>query len=346
MDWNHLIGHEKQKRWFATAIARDRLASTFLFTGPKEIGKRTFAKLIAKTLFCINRLPGEFSTCNRCEGCAQVDAETHPDLILVSKPPDKSTLPLELLIGREENRMREGLCHDIRMKPFYGQRRIAIIDDADYLPTEAANSLLKTLEEPPAGSLIFLIATSEQRQLPTIRSRTQSIRFQSLSESELSRLLLQNRMVQGQEQADALARSSDGTLALARLLQKEETRKLRSEIDQLLLQSPIAIGRLAKSLEGALKPMADDGQARRDYFRMLTQFAINVFRRELWKSYSKTRGDVTLQKPLHPATAIQAINATLEMQSLIDRNLTPAALIEEWVTHLARIVDVSRAKHG
>ena len=77
--------------------------------------------------------------CGECPGCVQVAAGTHPDLILVAKPEDKSFLPLELLIGDKEHRMREGLCHDIGLKPFMGGRKVAIIDDADHLNAEGAN---------------------------------------------------------------------------------------------------------------------------------------------------------------------------------------------------------------
>ena len=73
--------------------------------------------------------------------------------------------------------MREGLCHDISLKPYSGRRKVAVIDDADYLNQEGANALLKTLEEPPPKSLLILIGTSEQRQLPTIRSRCRRLRW-------------------------------------------------------------------------------------------------------------------------------------------------------------------------
>ena len=86
--------------------------------------------------------------------------------------------------------MREGLCYDIALKPYSGRRKVAIIDDADYLNKEGANCLLKTLEEPPPKSLLILIGTSEQRQLPTIRSRCQIVRFQPLPEQDVAELLL------------------------------------------------------------------------------------------------------------------------------------------------------------
>ena len=81
-------------------------------------------------------------------------AGTHPDLDLVGKPADKSFLPLELFIGEREHRRQEGLCHNISLKPFMGGRKIAVIDDADFLNAEGANCLLKTLEEPPPRSVL------------------------------------------------------------------------------------------------------------------------------------------------------------------------------------------------
>ena len=97
--------------------------------------------------------------------CLQVDALTNPDLQIVSKPRDRNFIPVERFIGDREHRMSEGLCHDISLKPHYGGRKIAIIDDADFLNQEGANCLLKTLEEPPPKSLLILIGTSEQRAI-------------------------------------------------------------------------------------------------------------------------------------------------------------------------------------
>ena len=128
--------------------------------------------------------------CEYCPSCLQVAARTHPDLEIVSKPEDKSFLPLELFIGDKEHRMKEGLCHRIAMKPFQGGRKIAIIDDADFLNAEGANCLLKTLEEPPPQSVLILIGTSPAKQLPTIRSRCQLIRFRPLRTDQVEELLL------------------------------------------------------------------------------------------------------------------------------------------------------------
>ncbi len=165
---------------FRRALARGRLASSFLFAGPEGIGKRTFALKLAQAMLCTTRPEETLDPCGTCPSCVQVAAGTHPDLHLVGKPEDKSFIPLELLIGDREHRRREGLCHNIGLKPYLGGRKIAMIDDADYLNAEGANSLLKTLEEPPPRSVLILIGTSPAKQLPTIRSRCQLIRFRPL----------------------------------------------------------------------------------------------------------------------------------------------------------------------
>ena len=100
----------------------------------------------------------------------------------VARPPGKSFIPVDLFIGDREHRSQEGLCHRLSLRPASEKRRIAIIEDADFLNEEGANCLLKTLEEPPPGSVLILIGTSQQRQLPTIRSRCQVIRFRRLSD--------------------------------------------------------------------------------------------------------------------------------------------------------------------
>lgn len=183
-----VLGHDTPWELFRRALERGRLASTFLFVGPAGIGKRTFAWQLGKTLLCPHRTV-DFQPCGVCPSCMQCDAHSHPDLLYYCKPEDRMEIPIRILIGEKETRMREGLCCDIGMKPFMGGRRIAILDDADALNEEGANCLLKTLEEPPPASVMILIGTSASRQLPTIRSRCQVIRFSPLAPSLVETIL-------------------------------------------------------------------------------------------------------------------------------------------------------------
>src|SRR5436190_1273316 len=212
MTWQNIRGHDRVVEKFRRALARGRLASTFLFVGPSGIGKRTFALTLAKGLLC-ERVPEQrLEPCGECPSCLQVASLNHPDVELIAKPADKAFIPLELLIGDADHRMRAGLCYSIALKPYSGRRKVAIIDDADYLNKEGANCLLKTLEEPPPRSLLILIGTSEQRQLPTIRSRCQIMRFQPLAENDVAELLVEQGLCADAGVARAAASHSEGSL--------------------------------------------------------------------------------------------------------------------------------------
>ena len=178
---SQIRGHESARERFRKSLEAGRLASTFLFVGPQGIGKRGFALGLAQALLCARtRADDPLEACGACESCRLMAAGTHPDLIRIERPEGKSFIPVELLIGSQEKRMREGLCHEIAMKPFLGGRKVAIIDDADFLNVEGANALLKTLEEPPPRCVMILIGMSAARQLPTIRSRCQIVRFREM----------------------------------------------------------------------------------------------------------------------------------------------------------------------
>src|SRR3954465_7051065 len=217
MSWQTIRGHDCVVEKFRRAVAKGRLPSTFLFVGPPGIGKRTFALKLAQGLLC-ERVPEErLEPCGQCPSRHQVASLNHPDVDVIAKSSDKAFIPVELLIGDLEHRMRAGLCYNIALKPYSGRRKVAIIDDADYLNKEGANCLLKTLEEPPPNSVLILIGTSEQRQLPTIRSRCQIVRFQPLTESDVAELLIEQRRCDDPALARAAAAHSHGSLQRASL---------------------------------------------------------------------------------------------------------------------------------
>jgi len=234
-----ILGHERILDRFRRNLQQGRLASTFLFVGPAGIGKRTTALHLAQCLLCESSPDDQLQACQVCPGCQQVAARSHPDLMLISKPEDKNFIPVEFFIGDRQHRMREGICHDISLKPFRGGRKIAIIDDADYLNQEGANCLLKTLEEPPERSMIILIGTSEQRQLPTIRSRCQIVRFTPLSSDRVAQLLA-DRTELTSDQIQLVAERSRGSLGRALLLADTQTHEaqqaLLAPIDVVLFE--------------------------------------------------------------------------------------------------------------
>ncbi len=239
MSWNQMVGHRDIIDRFARLVARDKLASTFLFVGPEGVGKRLFAEGLAEALLCQRREAGAFAACGQCPSCIQVRSRSHPDVLRVEKPDDKNVLPIELFVGDREHRAEEGLCRDIRLKPTAGSRKIAIIDDADYLNQESANVLLKTLEEPPPKSVIILIGTSPQRQLPTILSRCQLVSFSPLTADEIAEVLGRMTDLETTVPLAELSAASMGSIKVARRLADQAVFEFRTNwLDQLATLDP------------------------------------------------------------------------------------------------------------
>ncbi|MCX7428192.1 MAG: DNA polymerase III subunit delta' [Planctomycetia bacterium] len=348
MSWHGIDGHDDVAEQFRRALGRGRLASSFLFVGPPGVGKRAFALKLAQTLLCQTRPEEAMDPCGECPGCVQVAARTHPDLILVAKPEDKSYIPLELLIGDKEHRMREGLCHDIGLKPFMGGRKVAIIDDADNLNAEGANSLLKTLEEPPPRSVLILIGTSPARQLPTIRSRCQTIRFRPLPEDLVAELLLRQGRVDSADEARRLATHGDGSPRQALELAEPVLWTFRESLLRGLAQPRLDSVRLAAAVSAFVNEAGKDAAPRRERFRQVVRFAAEFYRHVLLTLSGTARPrDATLGEAVHKArsawpgdamAAAACLDRCLEAFGEIDRNANQTTSIECWLDDLGRLM--------
>jgi len=326
-----LIGHEKQRAWFRHAIRSGRLASTFLFVGPEGIGKRTFARSLAQSLMCARMPAASLQPCGECESCVQIEAATHPDLLEVGKAEDRAVILMEDLVGSKELRMREGLCRDLHLSPMSGTRRIAIIDDADYLSDAGANALLKTLEEPPPAALIFLIGTSAQRQLPTIRSRCQIVRFAAPSFEE-ALLILQHSSCEQDASVDdlrAALEQAEGDPARARLWLDEDFRALRKFLDESLSQAMPSAILLAKQVSLYVEAGGSEARDRRERLRVVSDLAAEFYHRRLRDTLLETSGDLDSLRLL--GTLLQR---SLDVRSEVDRNANQATLIEAWASQL------------
>jgi DNA polymerase-3 subunit delta' len=337
---------------FRRAVARGRLASTFLFVGPAGIGKRMLAEKLAQALLCPHA-NDKLDPCGRCDSCVQVASHSHPDLILIEKPADKSTIPVAAFIGEDNRRMREGLCHDIALKPFMGGRKVAIIDDADYLNEEGANSLLKTLEEPPPRSVLILIGTSADRQLPTIRSRAQMFRLRPLPEQTVAEILLAKGLAADRESALRLASFAEGSVERAVELADDELWTFRRELLKELAAPRLASVALAGSLLPFVEAAGKEASARRARARQVVAFALDFYRQLLRaRSGAEPAGDeellasVAAALPRWPGdaeTAVACIERSLEALAHVDRNAHQTTLLECWLDDLARIMQTGHA---
>lgn len=331
------IGHADVRERFERTLSRNRLASTYLFVGPAGVGKRTFALELAAALLCSSRgaRSTRLSQCGSCESCRLFRQAAHPDLLQVAKPPDKATLPIDLFLGRAEHRNREGLCHEIALKPFLAGRRIAIIDDADYLSPESANCLLKTLEEPPPRSVLILIGTSLSKQLPTIRSRSQIVRFQPLRDAEVAQILADKELlpdVEGEgQQAESLAAVSAGSVSRALAACDSALAPFQLQLERILADPNFDPIRLAAEVTAQANAAGEDASSRRDGLRTIIGFAIDFHREQLRQAASAadrqalaTR-DVLLTRMEHSLSAAEAI----------DRNANLATVTQHWLVGLS-----------
>ncbi|MCA9117094.1 MAG: hypothetical protein KDA79_18610, partial [Planctomycetaceae bacterium] len=142
MVWEQLRGHAGKAEMFRRSVGRGRLSHAWLFSGPAGTGRRLFAHLLAQCLFCTEVEDSLLEACGHCHNCRQMQAGSHPDLLEVACPPDKSVLPIESLVGVTERRGREGLCYELSLRPMSASRRVAVINDAQLMNPDGANSLL------------------------------------------------------------------------------------------------------------------------------------------------------------------------------------------------------------
>lgn len=174
MAFGEVIGQEVVKEALGRAVTVGRVCHAYLFVGPRGLGKSSVARNLAKAVNCRERGDG-WEPCDVCPSCRQVDAGNHPDVRWVE--PDGASIK----IGQVRNLLR-----DAALKPFAGARRVFVISGADKLTAEAANSLLKVLEEPPTFALFVLTTAFPDAVLPTLVSRCQWVAFRPVGQEVLA----------------------------------------------------------------------------------------------------------------------------------------------------------------
>lgn len=224
-----LLGNEALRAELARMWAEDRLHTCLIFEGPAGVGKASTARWLALLLNCEADEP--LRPCGACWSCRQIPRGQHPDIVEIGLDPER-TAPV---ISVEQAR---GVLSQLAMHPYSARRRLVILDPADAMGQEAANALLKTLEEPPSATGFILITSAVSRLLPTVRSRSQRVRFAPVPVAQLVPWL----EARGVSDAPALARLADGCPGRALSLLEGEVSAWREARDQLLgaLASPLS----------------------------------------------------------------------------------------------------------
>ena len=153
------------------SIKSNNLIHSYMFVGPDGIGKKLFARELARTILCINTN----NPCNVCSSCVKFESNNHPDFMQIDSEDGKNIKIGQIRLLQEK----------IAEKPIISNRKVYIINDSDLMTVEAQNCMLKTLEEPPEYATIILILSNENKLLNTIKSRCTKVAFQKLSNDDL-----------------------------------------------------------------------------------------------------------------------------------------------------------------
>ncbi len=165
-DFESMAGQKHIVTTIKNAIANNKIAHAYIFSGPRGTGKTTTAKLLAKAINCLS--DGE-KPCNECENCIAINENTHPDIIEIDAASNN---------GVEEVR---DLIEKVKYAPIKGKYKVYIIDEVHMMTPGAFNALLKTLEEPPAHVIFILATTDIHKVIPTVLSRCQRFDFNKIS---------------------------------------------------------------------------------------------------------------------------------------------------------------------
>lgn len=217
MSFDNLIGNEEVKEILRNSVKLNKILHSYMFIGQVGIGKTLFAKEFAKMILCQDT---DNKPCNKCKSCLELQNNNHPDFILIE--PEDSKIKIEQ-IRNIQSKLLE--------KPIISNKKVYIIKEADTMTKEAANCLLKTLEEPPEYITIILIGSNENMFLNTIKSRCTKIYFNKIDDQTLKQFLEENYTCDNM--TDNMLKACDGSISKA--ISINEKIDIYKEIEKIFL---------------------------------------------------------------------------------------------------------------
>ena len=309
---NPIIGHEQIIEQLEHTVASDRIAGAYLFVGPSGVGKETVARYFAQLIFCQQETQPP-TACGTCLACRKMDSGNHPDLQIIR--PDGSTLKI--------GQIRE-LQKQIIYEPLEASRKVYILTDVERMNDEAENCLLKTLEEPPAASVLILLTSNMRALLPTTRSRCQILQFHPMPTQELAKILVEQFSV-APEQATALAITADGAIGTARTLIEKGDIHTQKVPEILIETDPLAAFRLAEHFKNNPETLGE----------------LVIWYRDLL--FLQQGAPIELITHIHSITELQSIAphySRLRIQQAIQTVLDTKSLIENTNTNATLALEV------
>jgi len=218
MNWTEIIGHVDNINMLRHMESHTHMPHAVLLSGPRGIGKFMVASVLGAALLCKS---GEIRPCGSCQSCLQMSYGTHPDFSLIE--PDGANIKIEQI---------RKLQHEVALAPYVSLRRVCIINEAELMTVQAANSLLKILEEPVGDIVFILVSANRLMLLPTIISRCMSMGFQPLTDKVLAKALIDKGFLP--DQSEMAARLSLGRMGTALSLLEPDGLALRNQAVQII----------------------------------------------------------------------------------------------------------------
>ena len=317
MGFSAIQGQSQALEILKQAIRHDHLAHGYIFSGPSGVGKKMTAFALAQYINCIDQDTEQIESCGKCPSCIKIDNLEHPDVLVVE--PSGSSIKIEqirLLNSKAALRANEGAY------------KVIILDEAHLMTMEAANSLLKTLEE-PVSDTIFILITAQPQQLPvTILSRCQQIAFKPLSRPILEAILTQQHPELSSRVGLAAALAQGSASRGEELLADDALSAARSELYGLL-------GSLTQQAPGELLLWCEKWDKDRKMVRFLLELMQLWFRdMMIYQTTGESRQLVNqdqlaaFQKHYETASLTAACHYAQEGLAQLERNVSPRLILE------------------
>lgn len=324
MPWP-VVGHSRIIDVLTKAVSTGRVPQTLLFAGPSGVGKFTTALALAQAVNCQN----SGTPCGTCPTCERIAARKFSDVVIVDRG-DKASIGVDVV--------RDRILALVGYRPFEGRKRVFIVDDADDLRWEAQSALLKTLEEPNPAVILILVSASPDSLIATVLSRCRRLRFGTLSDADVARVL-QDRMGMDPASARARAAIAGGSVGHAMAIDGgtlEDDRELAMAL--LVSSASPQLGPRLKAAEALTKV----DKKRRSREAVSTRLAhLSSLLRDLGMTAS-TNGQTPLANQDMAASLdriarafphdrlIPAFSLVARAQSALDRNASPK-VVADWV---------------
>lgn len=319
-----VVGHEHSIDILRRTLAAQQVRHAYLLAGPPRIGKSLLAQRFAQTLLCLGSPDAQvapMNPCNVCLSCRKVLHGNHPDVHIIEKAPDKQFILIEQIRALQSSSAR---------KTLEGRRNVFIILNAHEMNPQAANCLLKTLEEPEQDVVLLLTVPDTSLLLPTILSRVQLIPMQLLTTPQIQCALIEHWDVNPQE-AELIAALAAGRMgwAVQAVEDEEMLEERKAQMEQLAklpMMSKVQRFEFVQHLNGDANKVRDVLELWLLWWRDMAlavngclDLTVNVDMRDLLRMQAKK---------LDSSQVVRMIRAILQTMEALDQNVNARVAFE------------------